>query len=151
MTPSSALRLPRRARVRARAQFDRVFEHGRRVSHPLLALHWAPAREGEARLGLAVSRKVDPRAVHRNRIKRVLRELFRHQRARLAPGDYVLVARPAARTADADTLRATCLQLLRRAGALPPEPAAGTMPRASPVAADPTTSLPDTAPDSGPR
>ena len=34
-------------------------------------------RDTPARLGLAVSRKVDPRAVGRNRIKRVLRDATR--------------------------------------------------------------------------
>ena len=43
------------ARVRARAEFDRVFADGRRTSDPLFALHWL--RDGApARLGLAVSR-----------------------------------------------------------------------------------------------
>jgi len=73
---------PRQARVRARAEFDRVFAHGRRTASPLMALHWhddgAPPR-----LGLAVSRKVDPHAVGRNRIKRALREEFRALRAAL--------------------------------------------------------------------
>jgi ribonuclease P protein component len=124
------------ARVRAKAEFTRVFEHGRRVSHPLMALHLL--RDGEqdsdprgrgARLGLAVSRKVDPRAVGRNRIKRALREEFRRRRAELAPGAYVVVARPPARDAANPALRETLAMLLRRAGALPPTGATGTMPR----------------------
>ena len=123
------------ARVRAKAEFTRVFEHGRRVSHPLMALHLL--RDGEqdgdqrgrgARLGLAVSRKVDPRAVARNRIKRALREEFRRRRAELAPGAYVVVARPPARDAANPALRETLALLLRRAGALPPTGATGTMP-----------------------
>ncbi|HZH43033.1 MAG TPA: ribonuclease P protein component [Lysobacter sp.] len=140
-------RLPRHARVRARAEFDRVFERGKRAAHPLLALHWlpAPAPEAGARLGLAVSRKVDARAVARNRIKRVLRDAFRHQRARLAAGDYVLVARPAAREAAGDALREALAQLLRRVGALPPGAPAGTMPRAS-SPDSPSDVLPDSRP-----
>src|SRR5690606_24298321 len=59
---------PRAARVRAKAEFARVFEQGRRVAEPMLALHWL-ADDAPARLGMAVSRKVDPRAVGRNRIK----------------------------------------------------------------------------------
>jgi ribonuclease P protein component len=123
------------ARVRAKAEFTRVFEHGRRVSHPLMALHLL--RDGEqdgdprgrgARLGLAVSRKVDSRAVVRNRIKRALREEFRRRRAELAPGAYVVVARPPARDAANPALRETLAMLLRRAGALPPTGATGTMP-----------------------
>ena len=123
--------LPRSARVRIRADFDRVFADGRRVSEPLMSLHWLRS-ETPARLGLAVSRKVEPRAVGRNRIKRVLRAHFRTFRLQLADGDYVLVARPAARTSDADALRAAFSSLVRRAGALPPAMPGGTMPAACP-------------------
>jgi ribonuclease P protein component len=59
---------------------------------------------GQPRLGLAVSRKAAPRAVDRNRIKRLARESFR-QAPRLPAGDVVVIARPAARTADSSTLR----------------------------------------------
>ena len=97
-------RLPRQARVRARADFDRVFGEGRRTGTPLLALHLH--RDGQpARLGLAVSRKVDRRAVGRNRIKRALREEFRAIRASLPAAAYVLVARPAAASASRQALR----------------------------------------------
>jgi len=127
-------RFPRSARVRARADFDRIFEHGRRQATPRLAVHWH-ASDVPARLGLAVSRKVDPNAVGRNRIKRALREVFRQHRAQLAPGDYVVVARPSAREAGREQLERHFLDLLRRLGALPatalPLPSAtGTMPPA---------------------
>ncbi len=109
------------ARVRAKAEFARTFADGKRVGHPLLALHLlrdAPCTPcAGARLGLAVSRKVDPRAVGRNRIKRVLRDAFRHQRTQLLPGSYVVVARAAARAADNAAVRAALTQVLQRAGA----------------------------------
>jgi ribonuclease P protein component len=128
--------LPRSARVRTGADFDRVFSGGRRNADPLLSLHWLRS-DTPARLGLAVSRKVDPRAVGRNRIKRLLRTEFRLCRSQLPGGDYVLVARPAARTAHADALRNAFVSLLRRAGALPPASADGTMPAACPPGASP--------------
>lgn len=121
--------LPRSARVRQRAEFDRVFADGRRNADPLMSLHWLRS-DKPARLGLAVSRKVDPRAVGRNRIKRVLRAEFRSLRTQLPDGDYVLVARAAARDCDGKRLRAALASLLRRAGALPPAGAGGTMPAA---------------------
>lgn len=118
---------PRLARVRAKAEFDRVFREGRRVADPLLSLHLL-ADPQPARLGLAVSRKVDPDAVGRNRIKRVMRDAFRQLRSQLAPGAYVLVARvPAGKAVNAD-LRAAFLRLLQRAGALPMPSMGGTMP-----------------------
>lgn len=126
-------RFPRSARVRARCDFDRVFKAGRRAGLPILALHWHRADDaGGPRLGLAVSRKVDPHAVGRNRIKRTLREAFRHLRGELAPGDYVIVARPGAAAADRAALVAAFHDLLRRARALPGAAPAGTLAPASP-------------------
>lgn len=138
-------RFPAAARVRAKAEFDRVFEGGKRTADPLLALHrlddGAPPR-----LGLAVSRKVDPHAVGRNRIKRVLRDAFRQVRASLGSGAYVVVARPAAARADNAVLRDTFARLLQRAGALPARTAAGTMrPACPPPPSSP--SMPDARTD----
>lgn len=118
---------PPSARVRTGAEYARVFEHARRTSDPILSLHWL-AGESPPKLGLAVSRKVDPNAVGRNRIKRVIRDQFRKLRAQLSAGEYVVVARVAARKADNAQLRETFLRTLVRAGALPASAAPGTMP-----------------------
>jgi ribonuclease P protein component len=118
---------PRAARVRTSAEYGRVFDGARRTASPALSLHWL--QDGQPpRLGLAVSRKVDPHAVGRNRIKRSLREQFRQMRDALPAGAYVLVARaPAAKLPNSE-LRAVFVALLERAGALPPRGATGTMP-----------------------
>lgn len=140
--PATGAGFPRAARVRAKAEFSRVFESGIRRAEPALALHWL-ADAGPARLGLAVSRKVDRRAVGRNRIKRALRDTFRRQRVRLAPGAYVVVARAAAAGLDNAAIDAALLRLLARIGALPPPSPAGTMrpafPPSSPASPDPAS------------
>jgi ribonuclease P protein component len=110
-------------------EYTKVFENGRRVSDPLMSLHWL-AGENPPRLGLAVSRKVDKRAVRRNRIKRLFREETRRLRPQLAGGDYVIVARSAAAGASRQQLVAAYLKLLRRIGALPQQHKDGTMPPA---------------------
>lgn len=92
-----------------------------------MTLHWR-AHEGPARLGMAVSRKVDKRAVERNRIKRVLRDAFRHLLPELAGGDCVVVARAGAARASGPEIREAFLRVLRRAGALPVPVAGVTMP-----------------------
>jgi len=120
---------PPSARLRASAEFQAAFKGGRRLSSPQLRLFAHVRAEASApRLGVAVSRKVDKRAVGRNRIKRVARDLFRRERHRLPPGDYVLIAQPGAAALDNAALRAQCLQLLERARSLKPTPPAGTMP-----------------------
>ena len=132
---TAGVRYPRHVRVRARADFDRIFASATRTASPMLAVHLL-SEAGPARLGLAVSRKVDKRAVGRNRIKRVLRDVFRLLQPRLAPGSYVVVARPSAAQADNDALRAAFLSVMKRARALPPSSTVGTMP-ASPIPSTP--------------
>lgn len=109
-----------------------------------MTVHWLRG-DNAARLGLAVSKKVDKRAVGRNRIKRVLRDATRHLRLQMACGDFVVVARAAAKTASNDEIRQSFERLLRRAGALPPAGAEVTI--ASPGSA---ASLPLNAPGSTP-
>jgi ribonuclease P protein component len=99
----------------------------------------------EPRLGLAVSRKFERRAVGRNRIKRLARQCFRLLRSSLQPGDYVIVPRREAAAAANAELDRDLGRLLQRAGALKAADAQGTMPVLSDssamgaVAADQTT------------
>lgn len=60
---------------------------------------------GFARLGVTVSRRVALRANRRNRIKRQIRESFRHHQAALAGLDLIVIARAAANQATASRLR----------------------------------------------
>ena len=136
-------RFPRRAHLRASAQFQAVFGGGSRFSGSLFRLQVLPAAPGapdaQARLGMTVSKRVDKRAVVRNRIRRQVREAFRLQRHELPPGDYVFMAKPEAAQVDNPGLRAALLKLLDRATiALKPPVATGTMPPAAPAASNPT-------------
>lgn len=129
MKTSVPARFPKTARVRSRAAYGWVFDNARRTHHPALTLHVAvaPNTAAGATLGLAVSRKVDGRAVGRNRIKRIWRETFRLHRVHLQPCAMVVVAKPAAASLDNAALQAALLDALRRAGALPRWGATGTM------------------------
>ena len=90
---------------------------------------------------MTVSKRVDKRAVARNRIRRQIRECFRLQQPLLPPGDYVFQARPEANQVDNPGLRAALLKLLARATiALKPPVETGTMPPAAPAAPNPACS-----------
>lgn len=140
LPPASPSPFPPGARLRASAEFQAVFKTGRRLSSPHLRLFaWLRAEAPGPRLGIAVSKKVDKRAVGRNRIKRMARESFRGECATLPAGDYVLIAQPGCKTLDAATLRAQFLQLLERARSLKPDPSPGTMPASPDASARPAS------------
>lgn len=142
MNVTSTGRFPRSARLLTPAQFQRVFEGGARTATRCFAAHVLHHDE-PARLGIAVSRKVDKRAVGRNRIKRQIRESFRATRATLPACDIVVIGRRSAADADNAALRAELVTLWRRIASLKPAAAAGTMPAAAadPVA-EPTAAAP---------
>jgi ribonuclease P protein component len=85
------LRFRRAQRIRRRAEFKQIYEHGTRVSGRYYTLFIQPNRLAVGRLGVAATRKLGG-AVIRNRAKRLVREVFR--RSGLAPGfDIIVVPR----------------------------------------------------------
>ncbi len=68
---------------------------GRRIAKGALFVLNTPRTQNltdglqQPRLGLIISKRLAPRAVTRNTIKRVIREAFRHKQGQLAARDYV--------------------------------------------------------------
>ena len=84
-------------RLRRSAEFQRLSRQGRRQASRAFVLVVAPGAAGGAvertRLGVAVGRRVGG-AVVRNRVKRRIREWFRHQHTSLRCGfDLVVIGR----------------------------------------------------------
>src|SRR4051794_26274602 len=73
-------RFPPTARIRKRPEFTAVQNHGRRVATKYMTVLAQPATGTSDRLGIIASRRLGG-AVVRNRAKRRLREVFRHQSA----------------------------------------------------------------------
>lgn len=92
--PGEARKVERRHRLSRSRDFDNVYRHGRSTSTRFFTLHAFPREDAdsEPRLGLAIPRGVGS-AVKRNRLKRMLREVWL-LKPRKAGLDYVLVARP---------------------------------------------------------
>lgn len=70
---------------------------------------------GHPRFGMAVSRRVG-NAVVRHRVKRWLREVFRHTWREVDAVDVLILARPEAAEAGLEGLRADVIGALRKAG-----------------------------------
>ncbi len=98
-----------------------------RVQTRHFLLRSIPSTSGQARLGLAVSRKVSKRAVARNRIKRIVRESFRLQRVALPALDVLVIARPSASEATNPILHADLEDAWQKLKALKPKAAPGTI------------------------
>lgn len=106
--------LPREARLRRRADFLAVQRRGR----PVRSAHFVAVMLGNGlghrRLGVTVPSRVG-NAVERNRVKRWLREIFRHHRGELPSGvDVVLIARRGSADVGHRKLEEEVVELFRR-------------------------------------
>jgi ribonuclease P protein component len=138
-------RFPVEVRVRTGREYREAFADSRRVSTRHFSLHLRLRDGGFCRLGMAVSRKVSPNAVVRNRIKRQIRDSFRLLRLTLPLGDCIVVARVGAGALDKAALKIDLALLWERVLALPPLPPGGTIAgHASKAAAAALPSTPDT-------
>jgi len=97
---------PPNRRLRTPAQFGRVFASPTRSADRYFTILACQGRDTAARLGVTVGKRVAQRAVDRNRIKRLIRESFR-QRLDLPDWDFVVIAKPIAKQADNQVLRAS--------------------------------------------
>ncbi|MBK8465720.1 MAG: ribonuclease P protein component [Chloracidobacterium sp.] len=89
--------MPKEARLLKRADFLRVYEHGKRFEGRFMTVFILPARADIHRVGITATKKAIGKAHDRNRAKRLLRESFRLSRAELdavtVRYDWVLNAR----------------------------------------------------------
>ena len=95
-------------------EFRRLYHKGKTAASPWMAVYCRKNRLGLSRLGLTTGVKLG-HAVQRNRVRRRLREIYRTNEQRLAPGwDIVVVARVKAVHARYSDLERSFLQLARR-------------------------------------
>jgi len=103
--------------LRRRKEFDRVFSGGTRFNAQVMTLVLRPNGIHHPRLGLAVPRRAVRGAVARHRLKRRIRESFRHHAEHLAGIDVVVIARSGAEKMDSKRFRNVLASAWARAGA----------------------------------
>lgn len=80
-------------RLLNKADYNTVFSKSVKISNSLFLILIHKTSNPQTRLGLVISKKVDKRAVQRNRIKRIIRESFRNTDFETSC-DYVVLAKP---------------------------------------------------------
>jgi ribonuclease P protein component len=91
----------------------RVFARGRSFFNPHFTLKYLKD-ESLARFTVVVSSKVAKKANRRNRLKRIIRELVRKNVQKLQSGDFILVLKPLAATADETKVLSGLFELLKK-------------------------------------
>ncbi len=110
----SGLGFPKASRLRKRRQYLGIYAQGEKVSRATLVLYVSPSRQRRPRLGVTVSRKVG-NATTRNRVKRLLREIFRQQAAHFRSfSDLVVNVKRSASEATYDELEADLLSAVKQ-------------------------------------
>jgi ribonuclease P protein component len=116
--PAAATTLPGKLRLKTQRDFRGVYGRGGRASSDWVTVVVWPRRAGEVpapRVGVSVS-KEHGGAVRRNKLKRVLREAFRLERARMPQScDVVLIPRKRPDDLPLAALRAELVRLVEKA------------------------------------
>ena len=102
----------RLSKLRRRAEFEKVYEHGFRLRGRFMSCFALPNEAGTPRLGIAASQKIG-NAVTRNRAKRLVRELFRARKP-LRALDIVVIPRREIVEAPWQSIEADYRALLQR-------------------------------------
>ena len=75
--------------IRNSVDFERAFRH-QSLTNKWFTLYFIDSKHQFARLGLVISKRNVPKAVHRNLAKRLIREFFRTNTANLPHLDFVV-------------------------------------------------------------
>lgn len=108
--------LSRRQRLADPALFQEAFAAEAAYLGPLLIMRLRTGPGANLRLGVVAGKRTFPRSVDRSRVKRLMREAFRLNRARLRGAcDVILIARGAMLRASRQDVEADLLKQARKA------------------------------------
>jgi ribonuclease P protein component len=99
--------LRREEKLLKRADFLHLSASGKKYHIPHFIIIWSPGDSSRTRIGITASRKFG-NAVMRNRVKRLVREYFRHHKDQCILADYNVIAK---RGAEKLSFREVCQEL----------------------------------------
>lgn len=109
---------PSSNKIKSKKDFQFVYTKGRSVVDSMSVMYVINNEDASLKIGFAVGKKMG-NAVVRNRIKRLMREVFRKRRSELKESTKIIwVARKKLATASIDTYDRIFMRLVKRAGLL---------------------------------
>lgn len=109
----------RKLRLRNREDFSRIYRGGKSFANGQFVVYWSKQPSAEPfRLGVSASKKIG-NAVVRNRMRRMIKEIVRHQANRIVPRtDFILIVRKPATLMKMKEMEKSVLHVLKKAGLL---------------------------------
>lgn len=106
----------RKFRIKKNEDFQTVFKQGKSIANRQFVIYMLQKpEEREFRIGLSVSKKIG-NAVTRNRVKRLIRQVFLEEKHRIASGnEFIIIARKPAADMNYHEVKSSLNHLFRKA------------------------------------
>ncbi len=104
----------REERITKREDFQRVIKEGKAIEEGKWTMYVLKKETGRTRFGISISKK-SGKPVHRNRVKRIFREIFRLNKHELPLSDIVVVYRGEAKGINFEETRNKFLEAIKNA------------------------------------
>ena len=101
-------------RIRTTAVFQYVYSKRQRLSGRYYLLYYLDNNIGHSRLGVVASKRSVKKAVIRNRVRRMVKEVFRRKKNRLPSFDLIFIAKARASEANSRELYKCINRLLEQ-------------------------------------
>lgn len=111
------LRLSHESRLRYKSDFDRVFKYQKKIRCEIGIVRFTPNNQAIARIAIIASKRNVRLAVVRNRLRRLVKETFRHHQSSLQGLDIIFVAHREANTANKIEINRCLNKLFKRLAA----------------------------------